>query len=117
MCEDWIRPVVHWDIQAREPEKIRAFYSQMFNWPIGEGPIMSIPLGVGIPDGGPAGHIMGGDRPGLALYIQVRDLGESMERAKTLGGEVLSEPFHIPGGATIAGIADPEGNRVVLVQQ
>ena len=30
---------------------------------------------------------------------------------------VLSEPFDVPNGPTIAPIADPEGNTVVLVQQ
>lgn len=40
-----------------------------------------------------------------------------MTRAAELGGAVSPEPFDIPGGPTIAGIADPEGNPVVLVQQ
>jgi predicted enzyme related to lactoylglutathione lyase len=40
-----------------------------------------------------------------------------MQRAKELGGDVVSEPFDVPGGPTIAGITDPEGNRLVLVQQ
>jgi predicted enzyme related to lactoylglutathione lyase len=42
---------------------------------------------------------------------------ESLARAADLGGTVLREPFDGPGGPTIAGIADPEGNPVVLVQQ
>ncbi len=34
-----------------------------------------------------------------------------------LGGSVLRDPFDIPGGPTLAWIADPEGNRITLVQQ
>jgi predicted enzyme related to lactoylglutathione lyase len=34
-----------------------------------------------------------------------------------LGGAVLSEPFDVPGGPTIAPVTDPEGNPLVLVQQ
>jgi len=119
MPDDWARPVVHWDIQAQDPERIRDFYTQMFNWDIqGASPIMEVPAGIGGPDpSGFFGHIVKAERAGITLYIQVRDLNESLERAPALGGSVISPPFQIPGGATIAGISDPEGNRVVLVQQ
>jgi len=118
MAEDWARPVVHWDIQAKDPQRIRDFYSRMFNWTIGDGPIMEIPAGVGAPENGLAGHIFpAAASSGITLYIQVRDLGASLAQAEELGGAVLSQPFDVPGGPTIAGIADPEGNRLVLVQQ
>jgi hypothetical protein len=117
MAEDWARPVVHWEIQARDPQRIREFYAQMFNWSIGDGPVMQIAVGIGGPEPGPAGHIMQSDAPRVVLYVQVRDLRSSMEQAAALGGSVLAQPFDVPGGPTIAGIADPEGNRVVLVQQ
>ena len=29
---DWARPVVHWEILARDQAKMRDFYAQMFNW-------------------------------------------------------------------------------------
>jgi len=114
---DWVRPIVHWEIQARDPEVQRAFYGGMFNWPIGDGPIMNIPSGLGGPEPGPAGHMRQGDQSGFALYIQVRDLAESLDRVPGLGGTVVSEPFDVPGGPTIAAIEDPEGNPLVLVQQ
>ncbi len=118
MAEDWARPMVHWDIQARDPEKIKDFYAKMFNWEISDGPIMAIPAGVGgVEPDGMTGHIFPSDASGLRLYIQVRDLRESMQRAKDLGGDATSEPFDVPGGPTIASISDPEGNRLVLVQQ
>lgn len=116
MAEDWARPLVHWEIQARDAENLRRFYGEMFNWPIGEGPIMSIPAGVGA-ESGPAGHIMQGDHPGVSLYIQVLDLAASIEKAKSLGGQALMAPIDIPGGPTVAKIADPEGNAIGLVQQ
>jgi predicted enzyme related to lactoylglutathione lyase len=118
MTEDWARPVVHWEIQARDPQRQREFYARMFNWQIGDGPIMTIPAGIGAPESDQfTGHILPSDSARFVLYIQVRDLRESMDRAKELGGAVLREPFDVPGGPTIAGIADPEGNPVVLVQQ
>jgi uncharacterized protein len=118
MSDDWARPVVHWEIEAKDPDKQRAFYGALFNWDVGDGPIMSIPAGLGGPEPGPAGHIRGGGgRSGVTLYVQVRDLRASLGRAAELGGAVLAEPFDVPGGPTLAAILDPEDNPVMLVQQ
>ena len=114
---DWARPVVHWEIEARDPERVKAFYGALFNWQIGEGDIMSIDAGVGGPEPGPAGHIRQGERSGVTLYVQVRDLRESLDRAAELGGTVTLDPLDVPGGPTIAGVTDPEGNPLMLVQQ
>jgi hypothetical protein len=108
---------VHWELEARDPDRQRAFYGELFNWDIGDGPIMQIAPGVGGPEPGPGGHIRASGRTGVTLYVQVRDLRGSMARAAELGGTVVTEPFDVPGGPTIAGISDPEGNPVVLVQQ
>lgn len=113
---DWARPVVHWVIHARDPQAQRAFYMALFNWDIEEGGLMSIGAGIGGPEPGPAGHIQQGE-PGVSLYVQVRNLRQSMERAVALGGAVTGEPFDVPGGPTIAFITDPEGNALGLVQQ
>jgi uncharacterized protein len=115
--EDWARPVVHWEIVAREPERLASFYRGLFNWEIGEGPVMQISPGLGGPEPGPGGHLRQGTQSGVRLYVQVRDLRTSLALAADLGGEVVGEPFDIPGGATLAVVHDPEGNRLVLVQQ
>ena len=109
--------MVHFEIEAKDPDILRRFYSELFNWDIGDGPIMNIQAGIGGPEPGPAGHIRRSGRSGVTLYVQVRDLGESADRAKALGGSVILERLEIPGGATLAGIADPEGNPITLVQQ
>jgi predicted enzyme related to lactoylglutathione lyase len=116
MVQDWARPVVHWEIEAQDPEKQRAFYASLFNWRIGDGPIMQIPAGIGGPEPGPGGHIRGGERSGVTLYVQVADLRASLEKSVSLGATVVTEPFDVPGGPTLAGIVDPEGNPVTLVQ-
>jgi predicted enzyme related to lactoylglutathione lyase len=117
MHDDWARPVVHWEIEAIDPDRQRHFYRELFHWDVGEGPIMQIPAGLGGPEPGPAGHIRGGARSGVALYVQVRDLAASLVQAADLGGTVVTEPFDVPGGPTLAAISDPEGNPVMLVQQ
>jgi predicted enzyme related to lactoylglutathione lyase len=116
----WARPVVHWEIQARDPERIRAFYESMFEWKMAPGPvpsIVNIDAGIGGPEPGPAGHIQPGDVARVVLYIQVADIRASMQQAEQLGGAVLVQPFDVPGGPTVARIADPEGNQIALLQQ
>ena len=117
MSTDWARPVVHWEIEARDPDRIKAFYGALFNWEIGDGFILDIPAGIGGPEPGPAGHIRQSERSGVTLYVQVRDLAESLEKAVELGGTVVLERLQVPDGATLAAITDPEGNPITLVQQ
>jgi predicted enzyme related to lactoylglutathione lyase len=117
MAEDWARPVVHWEIRAADPERLRTFYGEMFNWAIGDGPIMNIPAGIGGPTSGPGGHIRADDNGGVTLYVQVRDLAASLAKAAALGGTVVRERLQVPDGPTLAVINDPEGNPLTLVQQ
>jgi predicted enzyme related to lactoylglutathione lyase len=117
MTSDWARPVVHWSIVALDPERQRSFYSTLFNWEIGEGPIMSIEAGIGGPIQGPAGHIQAGSQAGVSIYVQVADLRATIEKAIELGGTETIAPFDLPNGQTLAAIEDPEGNFVMLVQQ
>jgi uncharacterized protein len=114
---DWARPIVHVEIEAIDPEAQRAFYAGLFNWSIGDGPIMSFPAGLGAPEPGPAGHIRGGSASRITLYIQVADLASSLTRTVELGGTVVLDRLQVPGGATLAAITDPEGNPITLVQQ
>jgi predicted enzyme related to lactoylglutathione lyase len=53
----------------------------------------------------------------VSLYIQVRDLRAALDKAAGLGAQIVIEPFDVPGGPTLGGITDPEGNPVMLVQQ
>jgi predicted enzyme related to lactoylglutathione lyase len=119
MAEDWARPVVFWEIQARDGAALSAFYKELFNWEgNGDGANIRFAPGIGGPLPGPGGMVRTAGNSGVSLYIQVRDLRESLAKGATLGGKVISEPFDPPGGgATLAGLLDPEGNRLMLVQQ
>ncbi len=114
---DWARPVVHWAIEATDPERQKAFYGALFHWDIEAGPIMTIGAGIGGPEPGPGGHIQAGASPRISLYVQVRDLTKTLAKTVELGGKVLAQPFQFPGTPTLASIEDPEGNNIMLVQQ
>jgi predicted enzyme related to lactoylglutathione lyase len=92
---DWARPVVHWALSALDPDRMRAFYSAMFNWSFSDGPFMLVDSGIGGPVEGVAGHIQQGpaDRKGFSLYIQVRDIAQSQRQAVELGGAAHGDPF------------------------
>jgi|ERR1022692_502473 predicted enzyme related to lactoylglutathione lyase len=117
MGSDWARPVVHWEIVAKDPERQADFYRRLCNWDVAGGPIMNIPAGLGGPEPGPAGHIRQGEHSSVSLYVQVRDLAASIALAAELGARIVVEPFDIPGGPTVAFIEDPEGLALALVQQ
>ena len=120
MAFDWPRPVVHFQIHAKDKAKQEAFYREMFEWNItqNEGtPISVIPPGKGPPAEGIGGSIIQTERSAVAVYIQVADLGASIKKAEGLGGKAVMPPIDIPNGPTIAQIEDPEGNLIGLVQQ
>src|SRR5260221_3180429 len=85
VSDDWPRPVVHWEIEALDAERQRAFYGRLFNWDIGDGPIMQIPAGLGGPEPGPGGHLRQGNATGVRLYVQVRDIRVSLTMTGELG--------------------------------
>ena len=116
---DWPRPVVAFQIQAKDVEKQKAFYSEMFDWDIEQpegSPFLLIPAGKGPPENGIGGVLSQGENSGIMIYIQVANLGESLERAGQLGGKATLQPIDVPNGPTIAAIEDPEGNPVGLIQ-
>jgi predicted enzyme related to lactoylglutathione lyase len=114
------RPVVHFEIRGRDAGRLITFYRELFGWsidadnPMGYGFVQA---GVGGPEAGVGGGITAGTEPRVVIFVQVADLQDSLARAATLGGSRVMEPFDVPGGPTIAQIADPEGNVVGLVQQ
>jgi len=114
---DWPRPVVHFEIAAADPDRVAPFYAALFGWTIGEGAVRFFEAGLGGPEPGPGGHLRQSDRRGVTLYVQVHDLAASLARAVELGGTVTLERLDVPGGPTLAGIEDPEGTPITLVQQ
>jgi hypothetical protein len=101
-------PVVHFEIGCRNKPRTEDFYSRLFNWKINNSIVETSPRSIG-------GHILaappGVQRNYIMIYVQVDDLTEYIERAKSLGGRVLSEPVEMISG-TYAWIQDPDGNTV-----
>ena len=114
------RPVVAFQIRGKDPQRLAEFYRELFGWDIGVANPMgvtNISPGIGGPVEGVGGHILGAEAPGVSIFVQVLDPHETLRKAEEMGGRAVMQPFDIPGGPTIAQMADPEGNVVGLVKQ
>ena len=113
------RPVVAFQIWAKDPEGQREFYREIFGWEIGEPSpfgVSTIEEGIGGP-GDIGGTLLGGPEARMLLYVQVLEPLETLAKAEALGGKRVMEPFDVPDGPTVAQMADPEGNVIGLVKQ
>ena len=114
------RPVVHFEIQGRDTERLQAFYRELFGWsiePRADINYATIAPGIGGPEAGVGGGIAPSDAPRVLVYVQVLDPDETLRKAEAMGGRRVLDPFDVPNGPTVAQMEDPEGNRIGLVKQ
>ena len=116
--------VVHFDIIGRDPERLRAYFGELFGWhfdtssPVAEA--VSEPAsygfvshaaanGTGIPGGigggaGYAAHVI--------FYVGVPDVEAALAEAERLGGKRQMGPERSPAGLVVGHFTDPEGNLI-----
>jgi predicted enzyme related to lactoylglutathione lyase len=126
-----MNPVVHFEMPYDDPERMSRFYSAAFGWKMkslgeGMGNYVMATTTVPGPDGFPKkpGRINGGffpkkpDWPAQhpSVVIAVDDIKQAMGKVVDAGGHVFGEPMDIPGVGSYVSFADPEGNRVSLLQ-
>ena len=106
------RPVVKWQMIARDPERLAAFYSELFDWKIDAGNALHYRE---VDTGSPKG-IGGGIWPAppeapsfVQLFVEVDDLEGSLAQAVALGADVLVPPQELPDGDALAIVRDPAG--------
>ena len=115
-------PIVHFEIAAKDAERVRAFYASVFGWPINADNPMNYAVAstkegdLGI-DGGFYEVGDESDRPGVRIYAQVEDLEATLQRAAAAGGTIVNPGFDMPAvGIRIGAFLDPEGNFFGAVQ-
>jgi len=116
--------IVHFDLQATDPEKIIPFYEKAFGWKFNKCPPETCPpdqqywlIETGPKDepGIDGGLSKKGAGPGVNT-IGVANLEEVVERVKAEGGEITMPKMPIPGVGWIAYFKDPDGNVFGLMQ-
>lgn len=113
------RPVVHFEIIARDRAALQRFYGELFDWKIDDNNTFNYGMvetgGQGI-NGGIGSTEKPGDE-GVSVYVQVPDLLAALDQAERLGGKTVMPPMEIPGaGVHLAQFTDPEGNIVGLIK-
>ena len=110
-------PVIHFEIQSNQAEKLQEFYAKLFDWHVDA----NNPMNYGMVDTRSQEGINRGIGPTsgpnmVTFYIQVDDLQAYLDRAESLGGTTVMPPTEIPGAVTFALFTDPEGNKIGLVK-
>jgi uncharacterized protein len=110
-------PIVHFEIIGKDAARVKAFYSELFGWKIGDlmpdmgnyglidAESSGIPGGVGQSDDG---------APRVTVYAEATDIQATLDHAVALGATVVMAPTEIPGVTTLALFADPDGNVIGL---
>jgi len=111
------QPVVHFEIAAKDPDKVRDFYQKIFDWNINS----NNPFNYGVVDTESNEGIDGGIMPirpevpaYLTFYVEVDNLQSYLDKVRSLGGKTEVPPTPIPNVGSIAMFRDPEGNLVGL---
>ena len=107
-------------LRPTDPERSRAFYRDTLGRAIyrgwGEGPARGrvLSLGGGFVEG--AGRPAEPPGPGMALWLQVRDLAATRQELGERGVGILREPRQERWGLLEMWIADPDGLRICIVE-
>ena len=121
--------VIHFEVQADDVERAKAFYKKAFGWKIEkwvekEGESLGMDYWMLMTGEEGEQGINGGmyQRPeDRKLYtfdctIGVADIDKAIEDVKKNGGEIRGEKMEMPGVGWFAGGVDTEGNAFGLIQ-
>jgi uncharacterized protein len=123
-------PVIHFEMPAEDPKRVREFYEKAFGWQTTQlGPEAGdfvlafttetdektrMPMKRGAINGGfykktkPDEHVR--------LTILVPDIRAAMTKIEAAGGKILGEPFELPGVGLFVSFLDTEGNMATVNQ-
>jgi predicted enzyme related to lactoylglutathione lyase len=119
------QPVVHFEVIGEDPERLRAFFGELFGWefdtPSPVAQEVSDPGRYGFLDlvtsddgTGIRGGVGGG--PGYAshavFYVGVPNVEAALERAESHGGTRVMGPVTPPNGLVVGHFTDPEGTLI-----
>ncbi len=118
-------PVVHFEIIGSDPQALRAFFGELFDWefdtpsPVADEvsdageygfvDLVTMDDGTGIRGGVGGGP---GRTPKAMFYVAVADVEAALQQAERLGGTRVMGPATSPSGVVVGHFTDPEGNLV-----
>lgn len=111
-------PVVHWEIQSRDPKRLHKFFADVFEWAIDA----NNPMEYGMVASGGSEGIDGGiggamnDVSRVVVYTSVPDIDGALARIGVHGGKTVM-PRQDLGMVVMALYEDPEGHVLGLVEE
>jgi len=114
-------PFVHIELHSTDLEKAKSFYGKLFDWkledvPMGDGTTYTM-IGVGTgTGGGMTKQMMPGAPSSWLSYVEVEDIKQSTDKAKSLGATVVQDVLEVMGMGWISVIQDPTGGFIGLWQ-
>jgi predicted enzyme related to lactoylglutathione lyase len=119
------RPVVHFEVIAKDPERLRKYFGELFGWhfdtPSPVAQEVSDPDSYGFLDlittddgTGIRGGVGGGPdyESHAVFYVSVPDVEAALRRAEELGGTRVMGPATSPSGLVVGHFTDPEGTLI-----
>ena len=119
------QPVVHFEVVARDGEKLQRYYSELFDWKIDS----NNPMNYGMvarednraPDGdlgigGGVGQGPEGYEGHVTFYVAVPDVEAALQKAESLGGTRVMGPEKIMDMVELGLFKDPEENVIGVVK-
>jgi hypothetical protein len=125
-----MNPVVHFEMPAEDRKRMAEFYTKVFDWKTEQlGEDMGnyvLATTTESDENGPIRRcaINGGffqkteDKPAQypSVVIAVEDMSQHIKKVEKGGGQILGEPWDIPGVGLYVSFLDTEGNRVGMIQ-
>lgn len=114
--------ISHFEIPARDPEKLRNFYAGVFGWKFKNAAAQNmqywnITTGTKHLPGVNGGLYKKGSKNQTPVnYISTPDLNESMAEVEKQGGHITVGKKEVPGHGFTAIGTDPEGNSIGLFE-
>ena len=114
-------PFCHIELHTEDTGKAKSFYGELFDWKLEDMPMgdMTYTM-VNVGDDGTGGGIMAKpceDAPTAWMpYVLVENVDDSLEKAKSLGAQVIAEKAEVPNMGWFSIIADPSGATLGLWQ-
>ena len=112
--------ITHIELPSDDLERAKAFYSELFGWPMQQVPEMPdyVLFQSGPGESGGAIGMRGVSAPDrMRLYVEVESLDATLAKVQELGGSIAVEITDVPGQGRYAAVVDTEGNEIGLWEE
>ncbi len=117
-----INEISHFEIPAKDPERLRKFYTDVFGWKFKNSAALNMQywnISTGtkhLPGVNGGMYKKGSENQTVLNYISTPDLDKSMAEVERAGGHITVGKKIVPGHGCTAIGTDPEGNPIGLFE-